>query len=176
MPVTPGILRRHNRSVLGDAIQDQMIGNFCWGCGADNPTGLHLKSYWDGETTIAEWNPSSEYAAGPRHFLNGGIIATLLDCHGVGTAIANAYRREERPIGTEPEIWYATASLTVEYLRPTSIESTVSLMGNLVTHEDRVSTVECVLEAEGKERARASVRAIQVPEEWRHGATATSRV
>jgi len=31
------------------AIQDQMTGNHCWGCGADNPEGLQLKSFWDGE-------------------------------------------------------------------------------------------------------------------------------
>ena len=148
-----------------------MAENYCWGCGAENPAGLQLKSYWDGELAVAEWSPSSDYAAGPRHVLNGGIIATLLDCHGVCTAIANAYQREKRAIGTEPDIWYATASMSVDYLRPTPIDAVVQLSARLVANEDRVTTVECVLGVAGKERARASVRAIRVPDDWRHGAT-----
>jgi acyl-coenzyme A thioesterase PaaI-like protein len=146
-----------------------MVGNYCWGCGADNPEGLHLKSHWNGDTAVGEWKPSPVFAAGPRHILNGGIIATLLDCHGVCTAIADAYRREQRDIGSEPEIWYATASISVEYLRPTPIDASLELSGELGLVEDRVTVVECTLRAAGKDRARASVRAMRVPDEWRHG-------
>lgn len=156
----------------GKAIQDEMVGNYCWGCGADNPVGLRLKSFWDGEVAVAQWSPGHEYAAGPRHFLNGGIIATLLDCHGICTAAASAYQREGRSIGTEPEIWFATASMTVNYLRPSPIDSLVQLSAQVVSHDDRTITVDCVLRAAEKERARASVRAIRVPDEWRHGSTA----
>jgi acyl-coenzyme A thioesterase PaaI-like protein len=154
-----------------EAFQDKMVGNYCWGCGADNPAGLQLKSYWDGSVAVARWRPGPEYAAGPRHVLNGGIIATLLDCHGVCSAIAHTYRKENRTIGSEPDIWCATASMTVEYLRPTPIEALVLLRARVVTEERRVTTVECVLEAADKECARASVRAVRVPDEWRHGAT-----
>lgn len=150
------------------AFQDQMPDNFCWGCGADNPAGLHLKSYWDGELAVARWTPSEQFAAGPRHFLNGGIIATLLDCHGVCTAVADAYQREQREIGTEPEIWHATVSLSVQYLRPTPINDAV-LMSARVVYEDNETSVECVLEASGKDRAQATVRTTRVPEAWRHG-------
>lgn len=155
--------------MTSEAFQDEMVGNYCWGCGAENPTGLHLKSYWDGEVAVAQWTPGREYAAGPQHFLNGGIIATLLDCHGVCTAIADAYKREQRGVGTEPEIWYATASLAVEYLRPTPIAASVHLSAQVVGNEDRMTSVECVLIAAEKERARATVRAVRVPDDWRHG-------
>jgi acyl-coenzyme A thioesterase PaaI-like protein len=151
------------------SVQDQMIGNYCWGCGADNPAGLHLKSYWDGEVALAEWIPSDEYAAGPQHFLNGGIIATLLDCHGVCTAIASAYQREARDIGTDPEIWYATTLMSVEYQRPVPINSTVQLRARVAAHEDRITTVACVLSSDAKDRAQASVRSVRVPDDWRHG-------
>ena len=153
------------------AIQDEMVGNYCWGCGADNPVGLHLKSYWDGEVAVAQWTPGHEYAAGPRHFLNGGIIATLLDCHGICTAVASAYQREQRSIRTEPEIWFATASLSVDYLRPSPIDSLVQLSARVVSQDDRTITVDCVLRASEKERARASVGAVRVPDDWRHGST-----
>lgn len=151
------------------AFQDQILDNYCWGCGADNPTGLHLKSYWDGELAVAEWTPRAEFAAGPRHVLNGGIIATLLDCHGVCTAIADAYRREQREIGSDPEIWHATVSLSVDYLRPTPIGETLRLSARVVDADDRKTSVECVLSASGKDRARALVGSTRVPDEWRHG-------
>ena len=152
-------------------IQDQMHDNFCFGCGADNPDGLQLKSHWDGDTIIAEWMPHPEHAAGPRHILNGGIIATLLDCHGVGSAIADAYRREGRAIGSDPEVWYATASMTVEYLRPAPIAAPVHLQATITSTEERSTVVDCVLAADGRDRARATVRAVRVPDSWRHGAT-----
>jgi acyl-coenzyme A thioesterase PaaI-like protein len=152
------------------AIQDRMVDNFCWGCGADNPDGLHLKSYRDGDIVVAEWWPSPAHAAGPRHFVNGGIIATLLDCHGVSTAIADAYRREHRELGSDPEIWCATAAMTVEYLRPTPIDAPVSLTARVVEVDGRDTTVECTLASGSKLRARASVRSVRVPGEWRHGA------
>ena len=152
------------------AFQDQMHDNFCWGCGADNPDGLQLKSHWEGDVAVAHWQSRREYAAGPRHVLNGGIIATLLDCHGVCTAIADAYAREGRGIGSDPDLWYATASMGVDYLRPVPIDAVVSLRGRVVDVEGRFTTVECELEADGKVRARASVRAVRVPDSWRHGA------
>ena len=153
------------------AIQDEVVGNYCRGCGANNPMGLQLKSYWDGEVAAGQWSPGDEHAAGPRHFLNGGIIATLLDCHSICTAVASAYQREHRDVGTDPEIWFATASMTVDYLRPTPIDSTVQLSARVVSHDDRSTTVECVLEAAQKERARASIVAVRVPDDWRHGAS-----
>ena len=144
-----------------------MPDNYCWGCGRDNEAGLALKSTWDGESSIATWMPRPEHAAGPRHFLNGGVIATLLDCHGVGTAIADAYRGEDREIGSEPEIWYATASMTVEYLRPTPIDEPVSLRGEIVHRDGRRTVVACTLSSGGKERGRARVEAVRVPAGWK---------
>lgn len=151
------------------AFQDSMKDNFCWGCGADNPDGLHLKSEWDGDRSTGRWSPSPQYAAGPRHFLNGGVIATLLDCHGVCTAIADAYRRAAREIGSDPDIWHATTSMEIRYLRPTPIDVPLVLHGTISAVGDNGTTVECVLEAAGKERATARVMSIQVPDSWRHG-------
>jgi acyl-coenzyme A thioesterase PaaI-like protein len=150
------------------AIQTQMRDNFCWGCGADNHAGLQLQSHWqDDATTVARWTPSPEHAAGPRHVVNGGIIATVLDCHGVVTAVADAYRRAGREIGSEPELWYATTAMQVEYLRPTPLGPELLLRAEVVSVDGTRSAVDCVLEAEGKARARAHVEVVQVPDEWR---------
>ncbi len=123
-------------TVTDGFIQDDLRDNFCFGCGADNPDGLQLKS----------------------------------DCHGVGTAISDAFRREDRPMSSDPEIWYATASMAVEYLRPAPIAGPVRLTATVVATEDRRTTVECELAAGGKPRARATVQAVRVPDSWRHGA------
>lgn len=150
------------------AFQDAMHDNFCWGCGADNPDGLQLKTEWDGDGTISRWTGSPQFAAGPRHVLNGGIIATLLDCHGVCSAMADSYRREGREIGTEPELWRATTSMEVVYLRPTPIDAEVVLRGTIVDSGDGGTAVDCVLSAAGKDRARARVTSVPVPDSWRH--------
>jgi acyl-coenzyme A thioesterase PaaI-like protein len=152
--------------------QDLMHDNFCWGCGADNPDGLQIKTVWDGDTSLTRWTPEPQFAAGPKHILNGGIIATLLDCHGVVTAIADRYRTEARAIGDGQEIWCATASMDVRYLRPTPIDAEVELRGTVGEVDDRFSTIEVVLSADGKDRAAATVRAVLVPESWRHGTQA----
>jgi acyl-coenzyme A thioesterase PaaI-like protein len=163
-------------TMSGQAFQDMMVDNYCWGCGADNPVGLQLKSHWDGDVAVAQWQPTAEYAAGPRHILNGGIIATLLDCHGVCTAVATAYASQDRAIGSEPEIWYATTAMTVEYLRPTPLDAVVHLEASVVEADDRMTTVQCTLNAADKERARATVRSMRVPESWRHGVTPAPKV
>lgn len=154
---------------MADAIQDRLRDNYCWGCGSDNPHGLHLKSYWDGGVAVATFTPDAKFAAGPRHVLNGGLIATLLDCHGVCAAIARSYDDERRAIGTDPDIWRATTSMTVQYLRPTPLGDVVELHGRVIEVGDKLTTVECTLSAAGKERAHASVVSARVPEEWRHG-------
>jgi acyl-coenzyme A thioesterase PaaI-like protein len=156
------------------AIQDDLHDNFCWGCGADNPDGLQLKSHRDGERVVATFTPHPEHAAGPRHVVNGGIIATVLDCHGVCTAIADAYEREGRAVGSAPDIWFATASMTVQYLRPTPLGVPLHLEAKVAHRDGRRTRVECALSAGGKDRARAVVEAVRVPPEWRHGAEARS--
>jgi hypothetical protein len=92
------------------AFQELIQGNHCFGCGNLNKHGLQIRSYWDGEETVCNWKPREYHMAGPAHVLNGGIIATLIDCHSICTAIAAAYRNEGREIGSGERIWYATAT------------------------------------------------------------------
>lgn len=57
----------------------------CFGCGHANPNGFHLRSYRDGDLTVAEFTPRPEHDNG-FGFLNGGIIATVLVGHSDGVA------------------------------------------------------------------------------------------
>jgi acyl-coenzyme A thioesterase PaaI-like protein len=149
------------------AIQDVIPHNRCWGCGTLNPRGLQIKSFVEGDETVCRFRPSPDHMAGPTHVLNGGIIATVIDCHGVCTAIADAYRAAGRELGSEPLIWCVTASLKVDYLAPTPIAGPVELRARVREAKGRKRIVECTLSAEGKDCARAEVVAVEVPAAWR---------
>jgi len=149
------------------AFQDLIPGNHCWGCGPLNEQGLQIKSRWDGDEAVCIWRPSPQHAAGPKHILNGGIIATIIDCHSVCLAIAGHYRVEERPMDGEPGIWCVTAALQISYLRPTPIAGAVELRARVKEAKGRKTIVTCSLYAGGDERATAELVAIRVPPEWR---------
>lgn len=154
---------------MTEAFQDQMQHNLCYGCGADNASGLRIKSYWDGEESVCTFQPETYHMAGPRHVVNGGIIAMVLDCHAVCTAIADAYKQEDRAIGSSPMIWYATGSLKVDYLRPTPIDRPLRLRARIVERGARKTRLSCVVESGGKECAKGDVLAVRVPNEWFEG-------
>jgi len=149
------------------SLQDRIPRNHCWGCGPSNAEGLQLKSYPDGDGAVSTWQPRPPFFAGPRHVLNGGVIASLIDCHSVCTAIADAYRSEGREIGSPPDIWCATASLSVSYLRPVPLDAPVTLRAKVTERNGRRATVDCSLESNGKECARGEIVAVRVPESWR---------
>ena len=144
-----------------------MPDNYCYGCGAANPHGLRIKSYWDGDESVCTFMPSPHHSAGPKQSLNGGVIATLIDCHCICTAVANAYRREGREDGGPPEIWYVTGALNVRYVNPTPIDRPVSLRARIVEEKTKKTIVQCLLLSEGIDCARGEVVAVRVASEWK---------
>jgi acyl-coenzyme A thioesterase PaaI-like protein len=145
------------------AIQDQIEGNLCFGCGPLNPGGLRIKSFYRDSESLCTFLPRPEHAAGPPHVLNGGILATVIDCHGVCTAIAAAYEAEDRPIGSSPPLWYVTGSLTVDYRLPTPIGRPLVLRARVRASEGKKSWVEVLATSSDEEVARGTVLAVRVP-------------
>lgn len=149
------------------AFQDRLTHNHCFGCGPDNPQGLCIRSHWSGDDqSVAHFTPQPYHCAGPKHFVNGGILATLIDCHCVCTAAAAAYRDAGREIGSLPGLHYATATLALEYLRPTPIDAELTLKARIDARTERTYVLSCELAARGKTCVRARVEAIRVPESW----------
>jgi acyl-coenzyme A thioesterase PaaI-like protein len=142
--------------------QDHIPHNNCYGCGPANAQGLKLKSRWQGDAALAIFTPQPWHAAGPEQFLNGGIMATLVDCHCICTAIADCYRREQRVIGSEPNIWCVTASLKIDYLKPVSIDRSVMLRASIVDVSGKKTRLVCDLLSGEQECARGEVLAIRV--------------
>jgi acyl-coenzyme A thioesterase PaaI-like protein len=152
------------------SFQDAIPDNHCWGCGALNPAGLHLKSAWEGDESVCRLTPRPEFMAGPTDVLYGGFIASIFDCHAVCTAVADAYRAAGRELGSEPRLWCVTASLKVDYLAPTPLAAPLELRARVREVKGRKRVVDCVLHSEGKLRARAEVIVVEVASAWAGGA------
>lgn len=138
--------------------------SYCYGCGRLNEQGLQLKSYWDGEESVATFTPRPYHIAVPG-YVYGGLLASLIDCHGTGTASAAGYRAEGRAMGTEPILRYVTASLQVNYLRPTPLGVPLEVRGRVKEVHGRKVVVEAWIIAEGTVCVRGEVVAVQIPAE-----------
>jgi uncharacterized protein (TIGR00369 family) len=55
-----------------------MEGYHCFGCSPDNPQGLKMDFYEEGDEVVCEWIPCHHFG-GYKNVLHGGIQATLLD-------------------------------------------------------------------------------------------------
>lgn len=135
----------------------------CYGCGRNNPHGHQLKSYWDGEATIAHFTPQPHHTAIPG-YVYGGLIASLIDCHGTGSAAAAAYRAEGRAMDTLPPLRFVTASLRVDYLAPTPEGVELALRGTIVEVGVRKVVVDVTVHAGDSMCARGRVVAVRMPE------------
>ena len=144
------------------AFQDQGSVSHCHGCGADNPKGLQLKSFWDGDEAIATWKAEPHHCGGSKEIVNGGIIASLIDCHSLNLAIAQAYRAENRPIGSSPRIGFVTGNLNVSYLKRAPIAEPLHLRARIMRIEGRKAWVSCTLSAVGEVCATGEVLGIRV--------------
>ncbi len=140
-------------------------GSQCYGCGRLNEHGLQIKSYWDesGQGTICRFRPRPEHTAAPG-FAYGGLIASLIDCHSTGSAAASAYRAAGREMGSRPELRFVTASLHVDYLRPTPLDAELEIRGTIEEIKGRKVIVASTLSAQGQLCARGRVVAVQAPD------------
>lgn len=144
-----------------DYYPDQL--SYCYGCGRLNEHGLQIKSYWDGDETVCIFQPRPYHTAIPG-YVYGGLIASLIDCHSTGTAAAAAYRAEGRPMDSLPPLRFLTASLHVDYLRPTPIDTPLEVRGSVKEIKGRKVVVSTALYAHGEVCARGEVVAVQMPE------------
>ena len=99
--------------------------NKCFGCGGDNPGGMKLTFEQDNTNRkiVGRFVLGERYQGGGG-FAHGGIIAMLLD-----EAMGKVCRfREARAV---------TAELTVEYLKPVSVEQEIVVEGRETEQKGR---------------------------------------
>jgi acyl-coenzyme A thioesterase PaaI-like protein len=148
----------------GPALQDFYPDDFahCYGCGRLNAHGLHVRTRWDGEETVAHFTPRPEHMAMPG-YVYGGLLASLIDCHAMGTAAAAAERAEGRDIGQAPAPRFVTAQLNVSYLKPTPLGPELEVRARVVERTPRKTRVAATVSAEGVVVVQAEVVAVPRP-------------
>ena len=146
------------------AIQDYYPDDFatCYGCGRLNAQGLHVRSIWDGDEMVARFTPRPEHMSMPG-FVYGGLLASLVDCHAMGTAAAAAERADGREIGEAPAPRFVTGSLHVDYLKPTPLGHELELRAHVTLATARKSLVTVTVAVRGTITARGEVVAVRIP-------------
>ncbi|MEC9090285.1 MAG: PaaI family thioesterase, partial [Candidatus Thermoplasmatota archaeon] len=97
-----------------DSVQEKYAPNsICFGCGPANQSGLRIRSFETENGLKMTFETKEEHQAFPG-MINGGILGTLLDCHGNWTAAIAIMksRGEQTPPCT------VTARYTVKLRRP----------------------------------------------------------
>lgn len=135
----------------------------CYGCGRLNDSGYQIKSYWDGDQSVCHFLPRPYHIAVPG-YVYGGLLASLIDCHGTGTASAAAYRAEGRPMDSTPPLRFLTASLHVDYHKPTPLGIELEVRGKVKEVKGRRVVIEEWITANGLITVRGEVVAVQVPD------------
>ena len=158
-----------NKNAFQDCYPEEL--SHCYGCGKNNPDGHQLKSFWQhldkqnllASTTVAHYKPNEIYTAIPG-FVYGGMIASLIDCHGTGSASAMAYLRQDREMGSLPALRFVTGALNVSYLAPTPQGVELELIGRFCEVKDRKVIVDITLSANEVICAKGKVIAVLMPE------------
>jgi uncharacterized protein (TIGR00369 family) len=100
--------------------------NWCFGCGPENPQGLHLHFVVDASDpeniTATATVKLTRFHEGPPGYTHGGVIATLLD---------EAMSKVNGPLG----VLAMTRHMEVDYLKPAPLETELTLVGRHVRRE-----------------------------------------
>ena len=119
--------------------------SICSGCGPANENGLKIKSFRIDDGLKMEFLPSEEHQAFPG-MINGGIIGTILDCHGNWTA---AMALKDRDKMDSPPCT-VTASYSVKLKRPTPFGEVLRITSKVEKIENNGVKVSLKLVAAGK--------------------------
>ncbi|MDR7078229.1 acyl-coenzyme A thioesterase PaaI-like protein [Neobacillus niacini] len=147
------------------AIQDDYPEDFAWcyGCGRLNHEGHHFRTGWIGEKTVTIYSPEPKHIAVPG-FVYGGVVASLIDCHGTGSASLALHKKNGHHAGEAAEPpRFVTASLNVEFVKPTPHGIPLKAIG--VVHEihPKKFRIETEVSANDELCARGEVIAVVMP-------------
>lgn len=150
------------------AVQDAYPDDYshCFGCGRLNHAGHQLKTRLEGDETVSRFVPLPEHMALPG-YVYGGLLASLLDCHGMATAAAAAIRHEGHEVGDIPSPRYVTAALHVDYLKPTPLGGELEIRARVEEFTARKVRVQAWVVAGGKRTVQASIVAVPLPDRMR---------
>ena len=145
------------------AVQDSYPDDVavCYGCGRLNDDGLHIRTFWDGTEGVATFVPRPSHLA-ITGVVYGGLLASLIDCHSVGTAAAARYAADGRDVGSEPVLRYVTGLLQVSFKAPTPMGPPLQLRAWPVEVGERKVVVDAEVLANGVVTVTGHVVAVQL--------------
>ena len=148
------------------AFQDYYPDNFshCYGCGRLNEKGMQIKSYWDGEEALCRFTPAPHQSGGFPGNIYGGPIASLIDCHCAGTAAAPKHQYDGFVLGEKPIPRFVTASLKVDYIRPTPAGVELEVRAKILEIKNRKVVLSATVKADGIVTAKGEAVMVQIPE------------
>tara|TARA_B100000214_G_scaffold12757_1_gene9051 strand:- start:117 stop:593 length:477 start_codon:yes stop_codon:yes gene_type:complete len=130
----------------GKSVQELHAPNsICFGCGPANSEGLRIHSFRSENGLEMRFNPSPEHQAFPG-MINGGIIGTLMDCHGNWTA---AIALMDQSGDAEPPCT-VTANYSIKLRRPTPFGHEIIVTGEVIELADDRAKVKMELTSDGK--------------------------
>lgn len=134
----------------------------CHGCGRLNADGLHIKSTWSDGVAHARFSPAPSHLSMPG-YVYGGLIASLIDCHAMATAAAATMVAAGEVPGRDETRRFVTASLQVDFLKPTPMGVELVLRARPGEVGERKVLVEVQVSAGDVEVARGRVTAVRLP-------------
>ncbi len=148
-------------------IQDLYSEDFshCYGCGRLNDEGHHLKTYLDDEITISKFIPK-DYHIAIEGFVYGGLLASLIDCHGTGSAAIfyAKVNKIELKEGNSPR--FVTGKLNVNYIKPTPLGKELVIKGKLMVMAKRKVKIAIDVLVEGVVTVTGEVTAVLLPDNF----------
>ncbi len=142
------------------SVQERHAPNsICFGCGPANAEGLRIRSFPIENGLSMTFETSESHQAFPG-MINGGIIGTLLDCHGNWTAAMAimAARGDSEPSCT------VTALYTVKLRRPTPHGVPLHITSRIESLDGDRAEVSMELSADGEVCARGEGLFVAVKE------------
>jgi acyl-coenzyme A thioesterase PaaI-like protein len=147
----------------GRALQDRLQVH-CFGCGALNAHGLHIKSRWEEGEFVCVWQPRPEHIGFPG-YVYGGTIASVVDCHAIWASLSAHCREAGHDLSSgPPPFGVVTGSLHVNYLKPARVAQALELRARIVEHGERKSLVACSVRQGLVECATAEIITVRVKE------------
>ena len=144
--------------------QDYYPDNYshCYGCGRLNEKGMQIKSFWDGDEGVCRYTPAPHQSGGFPGNIYGGLIASLIDCHCAGTAAAAKHKHDGFELGDKPLQRFVTASLKVDFLKPTPLDTELEVRAKVLEIKNRKVVLSATLSAEGVVTATGETVMVQL--------------
>lgn len=127
------------------------VDHGCFGCGAANPQGLHLRFTPEAGGVRATFTPLPVHQ-GYEQVVHGGILSTLLD-EAMAWAVAAA------------GVWAVTGEMQVRFRRPLHVGEAISVHGEVTDIRTRaiLAAGQLVREADRQVIATATALFVRVP-------------